>query len=260
MLLPSKTHIRLIQVRPSLYHTPFLFSTLARWIFWGGAGHHLLGPPSLQAIRPVPPPRSVVVKGEEEKPCTWRKPGDLGHQVPVVGRCLGCFWWSHKTIFFSWALQLHFCKAASRPDGTWHHFYISDLRFQIVFPPSELIPPACIYLRQCCGSRAPGPPHVPWHLRMHSETLSSQCWVTFSLRFAGVFCIGQKPSARTHSRVSAQISTIMKYRPDLCSFRNSINFQTIQLFLLSELNLLLKKYFYGPGEELADAWKQYMRK
>lgn len=45
----------------------------------------------------------------------------------------------------------------------------------------------------------------------------------------------------------------MKYRPDLCSFRNSINFQTIQLFLLSELNLLLKKYFYGPGEELADA-------
>lgn len=52
-------------------------------MFFGGAAHHLLGPPSLQTARPVPPPGSVGVRGEEAKLWTWRKPGDLSHQVPV---------------------------------------------------------------------------------------------------------------------------------------------------------------------------------
>lgn len=36
-------------------------------MFLAGAGRHLLGPPSLQTARPVPPSGSVDVRGEEEK-------------------------------------------------------------------------------------------------------------------------------------------------------------------------------------------------
>lgn len=52
-------------------------------MFFGGAAHHLLGPPSLQTARPVPPPGSVGVRGEEAELWTWWRPGDLSHRVPV---------------------------------------------------------------------------------------------------------------------------------------------------------------------------------
>lgn len=99
-------------------------------------------------------------------------------------------------------------------------------------PLLALIPPPCIYRRQSCRSRAPGPPDV---LYLH-----------FCV-FAGVFCISQKPSARTHSRVSAHISSIMKYRPDLCSSMNSINFQTNNCFYYQGSIYLSRNSFKAPG-------------
>lgn len=84
VLLPSKTRIRLIKVRPSLYHTPFLFFNsckvnVFRWCcFTICSGHPACRRPGrfhLQDLWVSEVKRQSLEPGE--------KPGELSHQVPV---------------------------------------------------------------------------------------------------------------------------------------------------------------------------------